>query len=55
MREADASIPCEKCESEHVSRMLSLFNAQSSGRVLAGASSHSCGNCSGGACAGCSH
>lgn len=55
MREADAPIPCEKCESEHVSRLLSLFNAQSSGRVIAGASSNGCANCAGGTCASCGH
>ncbi len=55
MRDADAVIPCEKCESKHVSRMLSLFNAQSGGRVIAGTSSSGCANCAGGTCAGCSH
>ena len=35
MKDADAPIACQKCESDNISRMLSLFNAQSGGRVVA--------------------
>jgi putative FmdB family regulatory protein len=54
MREADAPIACVTCESDHTSRLISLFAAHSSGKVIAGGS-HSCGGCSGGSCASCSH
>jgi putative FmdB family regulatory protein len=52
MNDADAPIACLKCESEHTSRLLSLFNASSGGRVVAGAQS-SCSTCNSGSCATC--
>lgn len=54
MKDADAPISCRKCESEHTSRMLSLFYASSGGRVVAG-SGPSCSGCAGGSCATCGH
>jgi putative FmdB family regulatory protein len=54
MKDADASIACKQCESLHTSRMLSLFNAQSGGRIVAGGNT-SCASCSSGACATCGH
>ena len=54
MKEADAPMPCHKCESEHTSRLLSLFNASSGGRVIAG-SDGGCAGCSSNSCATCGH
>ncbi len=51
MSEADDPIHCVKCSSENVKRKLSLFNAASNGRVIAGSSS--CSSCSGGSCSTC--
>jgi putative FmdB family regulatory protein len=56
MKDADVPISCEKCHSEHTSRMLTVFNAHSGGRAVAGASSASgCASCAGGSCASCGH
>lgn len=53
MSDADAPIDCEQCAGDKTSRAISLFNAQSSGRVLAG-SNGGCSGCSGGgSCSGC--
>jgi len=54
MREADAPIACEGCGSEHTSRLISVFFAQSEGRVVAGAGG-GCACCSGGSCATCAN
>ena len=54
MKDADAPVDCEQCESEHTSRMLAVFFAHSSGRTIAGAS-QGCAGCSGGSCANCGH
>jgi putative FmdB family regulatory protein len=55
MSDADAPIKCQKCQSEHTSRMLSVFYAQSGGRVVAGNGAAACASCSGGTCATCGH
>ncbi len=55
IKEADSPISCKKCESERTSRKLSLFNAQSSGRVVAGSNGGGCAGCGGGSCASCGH
>ena len=55
MREADAPIDCLECKSQHTSRQLSVFCAQSGGKVVAGGSSGGCAGCSGGSCASCGH
>jgi putative FmdB family regulatory protein len=52
MKDADAPIVCEACESEHTSRLLSVFFASSGGKVVAGGSS-GCASCSSGACSTC--
>jgi putative FmdB family regulatory protein len=52
MAEADAPIACAECESEHTSRTISVFFAQSGGRVVAGTSS-GCAHCGGGTCSTC--
>lgn len=54
MKDADAPLKCRKCESEHTSRMLSLFAASSGGRVIAG-SGGGCSSCASGSCASCGH
>ncbi len=57
IKEADRPIPCQECQGEHTTRMVSVFYAQSGGRVIAGSSSESggCGGCAGGSCASCGH
>ena len=52
MKEADTPIACRQCDSLHTTRMLSLFNAASGGRVVAGGSS-GCAGCSSSSCATC--
>ena len=54
MKEADAPISCAGCESQHTSRMLSLFFASSGGKAVAG-SAGGCASCSSGSCATCRH
>jgi putative FmdB family regulatory protein len=48
MAKADAPIVCEDCESEHTSRMLSVFFAHSEGRNFP--ASNGAGCACGGAC-----
>jgi putative FmdB family regulatory protein len=56
MKEADQPISCNCCEGQHTSRVISVFYAQSGGRVVAGnASAAGCAGCSGGTCASCGH
>lgn len=56
MKEADQPIPCNGCKSQHTSRVISVFYAQSGGRAVAGtASASGCAGCSGGTCASCGH
>lgn len=52
MKDADAPLKCQKCQSEHTSRLLSLFFASSGGRVVAGGGG-GCSGCSGGSCSTC--
>ena len=52
MMAADEPIACVNCEGIQTSRMLSLFNAQSGGRVVAGGNS-GCASCSSNACSTC--
>ena len=54
MKDADAPIACEHCQSKRTARVLSLFNASSGGRPVAGASAEAGGCGCGGAC-GCGH
>jgi putative FmdB family regulatory protein len=53
MNEADAPIQCEQCGGRRTRRKLSLFNARSGGKAVAGTSGQSCGGCSGGTCGTC--
>ncbi len=52
MSEADTSITCENCGSDRTSRAISVFYAQSGGRVVVG-SNNDCGSCAGGSCSSC--
>lgn len=52
MKDADAPILCKECDSERTSRAITVFFAQSGGRIVAG-NSNSCGSCAGGSCASC--
>ena len=52
IKDADTPIPCKKCESMHTSRKISVFFAQSGGKVVAGGST-GCAGCAGGSCASC--
>jgi putative FmdB family regulatory protein len=55
MKDADKPIHCSQCDSENTSRQLSLFFAQSSGRVVAGNTGSGCAGCSGGSCSTCNN
>ncbi len=54
IKESDVPIECDECRSDHTSRKISLFVAQSGGRVVAGGSG-GCASCGGGTCASCGH
>lgn len=54
IKDADRPAECEVCHSDHSSRQLSLFNAQSEGRAVAGTGGD-CAGCAGGSCASCGH
>jgi putative FmdB family regulatory protein len=55
MKDADQPIHCSQCDSEHTTRQLSLFFAQSDGKAVAGSSSCGCAGCSGGSCSTCNN
>ncbi|HEY70063.1 MAG TPA: zinc ribbon domain-containing protein [Anaerolineae bacterium] len=52
MTDADAAIACEHCGSGNTKRALSVFFAQSGGKVIAG-SNGNCSSCTGGTCSTC--
>jgi putative FmdB family regulatory protein len=54
MAKADAPIACHACGSEHSSRTLSVFFAQSGGRTVAGTAG-GCASCGGGHCSTCAN
>jgi putative FmdB family regulatory protein len=54
IKDADNPTPCQNCESIHTARKISVFYAQSGGKVIAG-SSPSCAGCAGGSCASCAN
>ncbi len=54
IKDADAPIPCHYCQSQQTHRIVSVFFAQSGGKVIAGTSS-GCGSCAGGSCSTCGH
>jgi putative FmdB family regulatory protein len=51
IKEADAPLTCPNCQGGQVKRQISLFNATSGGRSIAGGGS--CNTCSGGTCSTC--
>lgn len=53
MSMADEPINCHMCNSDHTSRMLSVFYAQSGGKVVAGGNNQGCAACSSKACSTC--
>ena len=53
MKDADEPIPCVQCKGDHTNRQVSVFYAQSGGRVVAGNNGGGCAGCSGGTCATC--
>jgi putative FmdB family regulatory protein len=55
MKDADAPIACKECASQHTTRQLSVFYANSGGRAIATSSAPGCASCSGGSCASCKH
>ncbi|MBN2084727.1 MAG: zinc ribbon domain-containing protein [Anaerolineales bacterium] len=55
MTQADEPAPCDSCGSRESKRKLSLCNAQSGGKSIAGTSAPSCSGCAGGSCASCGH
>jgi len=48
---ADTDLKCVKCQGENIKRRISLFNAFSGGRTIAGNSG--CSGCAGGSCNTC--
>jgi putative FmdB family regulatory protein len=52
--QADVPIACRDCGSEHSSRTISVFYAQSGGRAVAGTHG-GCSSCSGGHCSSCAN
>ena len=54
MKDADAPIHCNYCQSEKTARTISVFFAQSSGKVIAGGNGGGCASCGGGSCSTCS-
>jgi putative FmdB family regulatory protein len=53
MSAADEPISCQQCNSEHTSRMLSVFYAQSGGKAVAGGNTLNCTACSSKSCSTC--
>jgi putative FmdB family regulatory protein len=51
--EADATIFCAACNSDHTSRMISLFNARSGNKLIAGGNTNACTSCKSHACSTC--
>lgn len=52
MKDADAPIICERCQGTKTSRAISLFSAQSGGKVIAGGNG-GCAGCSSSSCSSC--
>lgn len=52
MSQADEESICPHCKSSDTSRLMSLFNAQSSGKIIAGGA-QGCSTCQSNNCASC--
>jgi putative FmdB family regulatory protein len=55
MSRADEPAACASCGSRRTKRKLSLCNAQSGGKSVAGTNAPSCSGCAGGSCSTCGH
>lgn len=55
IKDADKKIDCVYCSGDRTQRKLSVFFAQSGGKIVAGNQGGGCAGCSGGSCSGCSH
>lgn len=53
IKDADSPVSCQVCESKHTNRLISVFFAQSAGRVIAGESKSACSSCIGKSCSTC--
>jgi putative FmdB family regulatory protein len=53
IKDADALAECRCCQSNQTHRAVSLFNAQSGSRIIAGGNSGGCSGCSSGTCSTC--
>lgn len=51
--DADAPILCECCKSDHTRRVISVFNAQSGSKIIAGNNNGGCSGCSSSSCSSC--
>jgi len=54
-KDSDKKIDCVYCSGDRTLRKLSVFFAQSAGKIVAGNQGSGCAGCSGGSCSGCSH
>jgi|YelNatPaOPRAMG01_1025707.scaffolds.fasta_scaffold16052_4 putative FmdB family regulatory protein len=52
-KEADLPIACSYCQSTNTKRVLSVFSAQSGGKMITGGGNSGCSSCNGGNCASC--
>jgi putative FmdB family regulatory protein len=53
MKEADEPILCRLCLGDHTHRAISVFNAQSGSKIIAGGNTGGCTGCSSGSCSTC--
>jgi putative FmdB family regulatory protein len=53
IKEADLPIRCKICQSNHTTRAVSVFYAQSNSRIIAGGNNAGCSGCSSGSCSSC--
>lgn len=53
MKDADEPIACQACQGTNTKRTISVFFAQSGGRVIASENSTACSSCAGRSCASC--
>ncbi len=53
MSQAGAPAACDSCGGKRTKRKLSVFNAQSGGKSVAGTNAPSCSGCAGGSCGTC--
>lgn len=54
-KEADTPIECKSCSSIHTRRVISVFNAQSGSKIIAGSNTGGCAGCASGSCSTCNN